>query len=131
MEKKHFDAGTKVIRCNWCDHIFPADALLEDKEEGRKYCPDCEEEGIEEVGTFVITSDITLFPILSKCRDWKTVKDNCSLDTLCYFENEIYDYDYYKGGYANGYEDYPSIVQWYEGIMDTAELLDFYGEHNW
>lgn len=130
---KHFDYGTLVVRCNHCNHIWPEDAIqVKDDGNNTEYCEDCGGTGaFMDLGEFGVEEDKVLFPELSKCRDWELVKDNCSLDTLCYFENEISDYLWSYGIYSAPVDDYPSIIQWLEGIIGTKELLENFGEGQW
>lgn len=126
---KHFDYGTLVVRCNHCNHVFPEDAIKVKDEDGEtEYCEDCGGTGaFMDLGQFEVEDDKVLFPELSSCKDWEKVRDNHSLDTLCYFENEISDYNWGYGVYSQPVDDYPTIIQWFEGLMDTKELIECYG----
>lgn len=113
----------KIVRCNWCEHILPEDELYTDEEV--EFCPDCNTAGhLMDLGTFGVDTDETLFPNLTKSKDWETLKRHFSVNTLCYFENEVHDYEYGVGN--EDVEDYPTIVQWWEGLMYTSELIETY-----
>lgn len=113
----------QIVRCNWCEHIFPESMLLEDEEV--EFCPDCEAIGyLMDLGIFGEEVDETLFPHLSKTKDWALLKQYFSVDILCDFENEVFDYENRVGN--EDIEDYPTIVQWWEGLMDTSELIETY-----
>lgn len=75
--------------------------------------------------------DIKIFHILSKCRDWDKIRISFSPEILCSFENEIYDYLYYKNGYENLKEGFPAIINWYEGNINTEDLIQEYRGQKW
>lgn len=124
---KHIDYGTLIVRCNWCEHIYPEEDVK--CYDGTEICEDCGSTGkLMDLGLFGESDDKVLFPELHKCRDWDQIKQHCRLEVLCYFENEIFDYNWSRGVYSEHCDDYPSIIQWWEGVMDTSELLERYGE---
>lgn len=113
----------RIVRCNWCEHIMPEDALTPDEEV--ECCPECGSIGhLMDLGVFGMDADETLFPNLSKTKDWETLKKHFNVDTLCWFENEIHDYEFGVGN--EDVEDYPTIVQWYEGLLETNDLIETY-----
>ena len=34
-----------MVKCNWCDHLFPEEKIIYDKQEEKEYCPYCQESG--------------------------------------------------------------------------------------
>lgn len=115
----------QIIRCNWCEHVFPEDALCIDDD--IESCPDCDQvDCLMNLGRFGVDEDESLFPHLSKAKDWKALKTHFSIDILCDFENEIHDYEMSMGVYSEDVDDYPTIIQWWEGLMDTSELIETY-----
>lgn len=116
-----------LVRCTWCGHICPEDEIKV-RDEDQEYCDNCGAEGcLMDLGTFGEIDDNVAFPILSKCRDWQQVKEAFDLSTLCFFENEIDDYEHYQGSYSEpNFQDYPLIIQWFEGLVDTKELIEHY-----
>lgn len=117
---------TKIVRCNWCEHIFPEDALYPDEEV--EFCPDCNAIGyLMDLGIFGEEADETLFPHLAKAKDWEKLKQHFSVDILCDFECEIHDYEYGVGAYEpDTVDDYPTIIQWWEGLVDLENLFEVY-----
>lgn len=127
--KHHIDSHTYVIRCNDCMHIYPEDEIRVKEDGETEYCEFCGAVGkAMDLGQFCVTDDKILFPKLHSCKGWEKLKTNCDLSTLCYFENEIYDYSWEQGEYSTPCDNYPSIIQWWEGIMDTEELLENFGK---
>lgn len=113
----------KIVRCNWCENIFPESSIkvLDDIE----HCPECGMSGcLMDKGIYGETDDKELFPNLSQARDWEKLKKHFSIDILCDFENEIHDYECGVGN--EDVEDYPTIIQWWEGLMGLQDLLDVY-----
>lgn len=109
----------RIIRCNWCEHIFLEDLLLVDEEE--EQCPDCGSIGhLMDLGIAGQDKDEILFPNLSKSKDWGVLKTEFPIDALCDFENDIHDYEYGVGN--EDIEDYPTIVQWWEIDVITEEF---------
>lgn len=128
--RTYFDEGTLVVRCNQCEYIYPEDNIKVKEDGETEYCENCGSTGkFMDLGIFGETDDRKLFPELSGCKDWEEVKKNFHLNILCDFENEIHDYNYCVGTYAENVDDYPFIIQWYEGLFDTKELIEHYSYH--
>lgn len=117
-----------ICKCNHCDHIFPEQAIIYDKEQEIEFCPECNGTGaIMDLGeAYEFGTDNEIFHFLSQCRDWNIIKSSFSLENLCDFENEIHDYLYYKNGYENLKEGFPVIINWYEGNINTEDLIKEY-----
>lgn len=114
----------RIIRCNQCMHIFPEEAII--KEDETEYCPDCEETGcLMDMGVYGEEDDTVLFPHLSQSRDWEKLKASFIVHILCDFENEIRDYED-DPHYNDDRDDYPTIIQWWEGLMDFKDLEEVY-----
>lgn len=117
-----------IVRCNYCEHIYPEDEIKV-IDEDREYCDDCGAEGcFTDLGEYGVISDKVAFPLLESKPDWGQLKARFGLSTLCYFENEIFDFCMNRGAYSEPFqvEDYPLITQWWEGLISTQELIEHY-----
>lgn len=56
---------------------------------------------------------------LEQCKDFDNLRAVFDDDMLVYFEKQIEDY-------INGSEDRPAVACWWEGMMNTEELIEMY-----
>lgn len=63
---------------------------------------------------------------ISECRDGKILLSTLDEEQLDYIEESIEEYETMTPKkYSEKYEDYPTVVQWYEGCLDTPDLIEF------
>ena len=124
-----FNEDVQIVRCNQCMHIFPEEFIVSATQEDstQEWCPDCGESGcLMDMGEYGKEDDKVLFPYLTQSERWEWLKQHFYIHALCEMENEIRDI---KEGVIK-VEDYPTIYQWWEGLMDNEELFNVYDKHD-
>lgn len=66
----------------------------------------------------------TYFKNLRTAKDFEQIIPFFSFEDLTYFEKEIEDYENSTESLSE--EDYPTIILWWEGLIDTMSLINSY-----